>query len=140
MEIHGYPLRPPGFAEPLFPTPESRQEVVKHLACAPWLSCASELPGLAKGAVGSTGRLRAELVELRRRSGGTEVVRPLAGRCSWRRRQVVEVVTCWREVRLWWDEDASVDRLLFRVVVSGGEVVDLALERAGGWFLVGVVD
>jgi hypothetical protein len=53
---------------------------------------------------------------------------------------VVEVVARWREVRLWWDEDASVDRLLFRVVVSGGGVVDLALERAGGWFLVGVVD
>lgn len=141
-EIHDYPLRPPGFAQPLFPTPESRREVAKHLVCAPWLSRASELPGLAKGPEGSTGRLRAERVELRRRpgSGVTEVVRPLAGRCSWRRRPVVEVVARWREVRLWWDEDASVDRLLFRVVVSGGGVVDLALERAGGWFLVGVVD
>jgi len=141
-EIHDYPLRPPGFAEPLFPTPESRREVAKHLACAPWLSRGSELPGLAKGAVVSTGRLRAERVELRRRpgSGVTEVVRPRAGVCSWRRRQVVEVVARWREVRFWWDEDASVDRRLFRVVVSGGGIVDLALQRTGGWFLVGVVD
>ena len=141
-EIHDYPLRPPGFTEPLFSTPESRREVAKHLACASWLSRASELPRLAKGAVGSTGRLRAERVELRRRTGlgVTEVVRPVADRCSWRRRQVVEVVARWREVRLWWDEDASVDRMLFRVVVSERGVVDLALERSGEWFLVGVVD
>lgn len=141
-EIHDYPLRPPGFAEPLFPTPESRREVAKHLACAPWLSRASELPGLAGGAVGSTARLRTERVELQRRPGSeiVEVVRPRTGRCSWRRRRVVEVVARWREVRLWWDEDASVDRRLFRVVVSGGGVVDLALERTGEWFLVGVVD
>ncbi len=137
-EISGYPLRPPGFAEPLFPTPESRREVAEHLARAPWLSRASELPGM----VGSSARLRAERVELRRRLGSrdVEVVRFHAGRWSWRRRRVVEVVARWREVRLWWDEDASVDRLLFRVVVSGGGVVDLALEKAGGWFLVGVVD
>jgi hypothetical protein len=141
-EIHGYPLRPPGFAEPLFPTHESRREVAEHLARTPWLSRASELSRLPKGAAGSTARLRAERVELRHRlgSGSVEVVRPRAGGRSWRRRPVVEVVARWREVRLWWDEDASVDRRLFRVVISGGGIVDLALERAGGWFLVGVVD
>jgi hypothetical protein len=34
-----------------------------------------------------------------------------------------------------------VDRLVFRVLLSGGAVVDLALERASGeWLLVGMVD
>ena len=137
-EIHGYPLRPPGFAEPLFPNPESRREVAEHLAHAPWLSRASQM----LGAAGDATCRRVEPVVLRHqpRSRQVTVVRPRAGRCSWRRRRVIEVVARWREVRLWWDEDTSVDRVLFRVAVSGGGVVDLALERTGGWSLVGVVD
>lgn len=141
-EIHGYPPRPIGFEEPLFPTREARREVADHLALAPWLSRGPELRGVGGTTDGEAARMRAERVELRRcrGSGFVEVVRPWAGRCTWRRRRVVEVVARWREVRLWWDEEAFVDRLLFRVVVSGGGVVDLAVERAGGWFLVGVVD
>jgi hypothetical protein len=137
-EIHAYPLRPPGFEEPLFPTSESRREVAEHLARAPWLSRASE----ALGGGGCAVSRREEPVVLSRRPGSREVtvVRRRAGRCSWRRRRVVEVVACWREIRQWWDEDTSVDRVLFRVAVSGGGVVDLALERGGGWSLVGVVD
>lgn len=137
-EIHGYPLRPAGFAEPLFSTPESRREVAEHLANAPWLSLASEVPGDAGVAVFR----HEEPVVLRHQAGSSEVtvVRPRARRYSWRRRRVIEVVARWREIRRWWDEEASVDRVLFRVAVSGGEIVDLALERAGGWSLVGVVD
>jgi hypothetical protein len=34
-----------------------------------------------------------------------------------------------------------VDRLVFRVLLSGGAVVDLALERTSGeWLVAGVVD
>jgi hypothetical protein len=33
-----------------------------------------------------------------------------------------------------------VDRVIFRVLLSGGAVVDLARKRSGGWFLVGIVD
>ena len=55
----------------------------------------------------------------------------------------------WRDVRSWWSDDERVDRLLFRVIVSGhsplgGAIVDLALDRSGArsgeWTLVGVVD
>lgn len=134
-EIHGYPLRPPGFEEPLFPTDSSRHEVTEHLLRAPWLSRASNL---ATGN-GATAHSKEEPVVLRRRSGQVVVLRPRAGRHSWRRRRVTEVVARWRDVRRWWDED-RVDRLLFRVAVVGGAVVDLALDRAEGWLLVGVVD
>jgi len=137
-EIHNYPLRPAGFAEPLFPTPQSRREIAEHLAHAPWLSRASQMLGDTKGALSRRG----EPVVLRHRPGSRQItiVRPRAGRCAWRKRRVIEVVARWREVRRWWDEDASVERVLFRVAVSGGGVVDLALERDGGWSLVGVVD
>jgi hypothetical protein len=47
----------------------------------------------------------------------------------------------WREVGPWWDTGGGVDRLVFRVLLAGGAVVDLALERASGeWLLVGVSD
>ena len=58
-----------------------------------------------------------------------------------RKRRVVRVLERWREVGPWWDEEVRVDRLVFRVLLSGGAVVDLALERASGeWLLVGMVD
>lgn len=132
-EIHEYPPRPPGFAEPLFPTPESRREVANHLLAAPWLRRASELPART----GTAAHVREEPVELLRRTEGVYVARARAGcRRTWR---VVEVIERWREVRLWWSED-RVDRLCFRVAVAGGAIVDLARERSGGWSLVGVVD
>jgi hypothetical protein len=54
---------------------------------------------------------------------------------------VVRVLEHWREVGLWWEPERRVDRLVFRVLLSGGAVVDLALERASGeWLLVGMVD
>jgi hypothetical protein len=136
-EIHAYPTRPEGFEEPLFPTAESNGKIVEHLLNAPWLSRASEL----RGRTGEVAHALDEPVELDDSREQTELVRPNAPRrCSWKRRRVVEILDRWREVGWWWDEDRQVDRLVFRVLLSGGIVVDLAQERSGGWFLVGMVD
>ncbi len=43
-------------------------------------------------------------------------------------------------MRSWWDEDRSVDRKVFRVLLGGGAVAELALERSGRGFLAGVAD
>jgi len=41
----------------------------------------------------------------------------------------------------WWNKRGGVDRLVCRVLLSGGAVVDLALERlSGDWSLIGVPD
>ena len=139
-EIHRYPLQPEGYEEPLFPTPSSKREVMEHLLETPWLYRASDLRG-CNGYTGEVAHAREESVEVEARGGCVRVVRP--GRCrrrSWRRREVVEVLDRWREVRRWWNEEEHTDRLLFRVLLRGGEVVDLARERSGGWVLVGIVD
>ena len=136
-EIHGFPPRPDGFIEPLFPTPSSKRAVAEHLLEAPWLMRASEL----KERAGEAAHVPDEPVRLVARGGRAEVVRLCAGRrCSWRRSRVLEVLDRWREVREWWEEDRHTDRFVFRVLLSGGAVVDLARERFGGWSLVGVVD
>jgi hypothetical protein len=136
-EIHCYPLRPEGFEEPLFPTDASRRAVAEHLLEAPWLMRASEL----KGCAGEAAHSSEEPVRLEVCRGRAEVVRCCAGRrCSWRRSRVLEVLDRWRVVDGWWDENRHTDRLVFRVLLSGGAVVDLARERLGGWSLVGVVD
>ena len=59
-------------------------------------------------------------------------------RCR-RERSVVEVLGRWREVAAWWDAERATDRVVVRVLLSDGAVVDLAGGR-GGWFLVGVAD
>ncbi len=46
----------------------------------------------------------------------------------------------WREVRGWWDEEQATDRLIFRVLLSGEDVVDLTRERSGRGLLAGVAD
>jgi hypothetical protein len=61
-------------------------------------------------------------------------------RCTWRRRWVVEVLDRWREVGGWWAEERGTNRFIFRVLLSGGVVADLARERSGDWILVGMVD
>ena len=140
-EIHNYPSRPPGFEEPLFPTAESRKAVAEHLANAPWLSRASEL---RRGDGLAAHRREVPAHMLRRADGRTYLVR----RCtngrregSLRKRRMVRVLERWREVRSWWEPDRRVDRLVFRVLLAGGAVVDLALERSSGeWLVVGVVD
>lgn len=139
-EIHCYPLRPPGYVEPLFPTDESRAEIAEHLLRASWLSRASEWPEKRVSSRSSAHTVE-EPVSLRRRAGGSvEILRPNMRRCSWRRRRVVEVLARWREVRSWWSEADQVDRLLFRVVVAGGAIVDVARDRSGEWKIVGIVD
>jgi hypothetical protein len=135
-EIHAYPQRPPGFEEPLFLTTESKREIMAHFLEAPWLSRASELP---RG-IGESAHAPREPVRLRGAGIQVELVRPSRYRRSPTRRRVVRVLERWREVRAWWDEEARTDRLVFRVLLAGGAVAELALERSGGWFLVGVAD
>ncbi|MCA1718415.1 MAG: hypothetical protein LC781_16855 [Actinobacteria bacterium] len=135
-EIHAYPRRSPGFEEPLFPTAESKREIMAHFLEAPWLSRASELP---RG-IGESAHSTREPVRLRGARGRVDLVRTARFRRSPTRRRVVRVLERWREVRAWWDEEASTDRLVFRVLLAGGAVAELALERSGGWFLVGVAD
>lgn len=141
-EIHGYPLRPEGFEEPLFPTRESRLAVAEHLLEAPWLSRASKLSGRG----GQAAHARRERVGVERRSDGARLVR--RSRCAGPRRQdrgrrssqrMVEVLASWREVGGWWEGGRAVDRVIHRVLLSDGAVVHLARER-GSWFVVGVVD
>jgi hypothetical protein len=135
-EIHAYPQRPPGFEEPLFPTVESKREVMTHFLRAPWLLRASELPQ----GVGETAHAIREPVRLRGAGTRVELVRPSRCRRSPTRRRIVRVLERWREVRAWWDEEARTDRLVFRVVLAGGAVAELALEHSDGWFLVGLAD
>ncbi len=135
--IHAYPLRPPGFEEPLFPTPSSKKVIVEHLLEAGWLRRASTVEGRS----GEAARALAEPIELRDSCGRVDLIRLRGGgRCSWRRRRVAEVLDSWREIGDWWDEDRRKDRLVFRVLLCGGAVVDLARERSGGWLLVGILD
>lgn len=139
-EIHAYPSRPEGFEEPLFPTAESNRKIAEHLLRAPWLCRASELE---ESTGGCAAHALEEPVELRTPSGRVEIVRPCRGRwCrySWRRRSVEKVLDRWRVVWGWWDTDRHVDRMVLRVLLSDGSIVDLARERSGDWFLVGVID
>lgn len=132
-QIHAYPQKPPGFEEPLFPTVESRRKIMAHFLEAPWLSRASEL---SRGG-GESAHTAREPVRLRGARGRVELVRC---RQTSTRRRVARVLERWREVRAWWDEEACTDRLVFRVLLAGGTVAELALERPGGWFLVGIAD
>jgi hypothetical protein len=135
-EIHAYPLKPEGFEEPLFPTTASRRAVADHLLAAPWLSRASDV---VRGSGGSA-RAAWEPVELEGAAGRVRISWSSGRRRCARRRLVVRELARWREVSAWWDEGRSVDRSVFRVLLSCGSVVDLARENPGGWFLVGVVD
>ena len=136
-EIHRYPLRPEGVEEPLFPTREFRREIGEHLLRAPWLSRASELEGSPAG--GQTAHARREPVEMENNHGRVRVAWSSGRRRCRRERGVVEVLGRWREVAAWWNEERATERVVVRVLLSGGAVVDLARER-GGWFLVGVAD
>lgn len=138
-EIHAYPSKPEAFEEPLFPTAESKRKIAEHLLEAPWISRASELEWRTGGAAHAF----KEPIELRTIPSGVEVVRLGGGRrCrySWRRRRIVKAFDRWREVWGWWDTNHRIDRVVFRVLLSGGVIVDLARERSGDWLLVGVVD
>jgi hypothetical protein len=135
-EIHRYPLRPGGFEESLFPTRESRLEVLNHLLRASWLSRASELESRG-GQAAHAGR---EPVEVKGRSGRVRISWASGRRRCRKERRIVEVLGRWREVRAWWDEERATDRNLFRVLLSDGSVVDLARENGKEWYLVGTLD
>ena len=135
-EIHCYPLRPEGFEEPLFPTRESRLEVLDHLLQSSWLSRASE----AESRGGHAAHAWREPVELENRHGRVRISWSSGRRRCRRERRIVEVLGRWREIRAWWDEGRATDRDLFRVLLSDGSVVDLARENGEGWFLVGTLD
>ena len=134
-KIHGYPRRPPGFEEPLFPTEESKRRIMAHFLEAPWLSRSCELP---RGA-GETAHAAREPIRLVGAGSRVELVRPARCRRGPARR-VVRVLERWREVRAWGDEETRTDRFAFRVLLVGGAVAELALERSSEWFLVGVAD
>lgn len=137
-EVHRYPLRPAGFEEPLFPTPGSRRAVAEHLLRAPWLCRASEVERPCRG--GQAVHVSEEPVEVGHRRGGGLVVRHLRGRGRPRgERSVVETLSRWREVGRWWSDEETRDRVVVRVLLSDGSVVDLARED-GAWSLVGTVD
>jgi hypothetical protein len=96
-----------------------------------------------EGRTGQAAHALEETVELRYSSGWVQIVRFFEDRrcrSSWRRRRVAEVLDRWRQVDGWWDADRHVDRMVFRVLLLGGAVVDLAREHSGRWLLVGVVD
>jgi hypothetical protein len=140
-EIHAWPARPEGFAEPLFPTGESKREVMEHLARAPWLARASEVPGGSAGAGAKVLDEPARLTGAGRAAGGRGRVLRCEGRRSLDRRRVVGVVERWREVDSWWEPEGGVDRSVWRVELSGGAVVDLCRDRrTGSWSVVGLVD
>lgn len=137
-EIHRYPLRPEGFEEPLFQTKASRVEIMEHFLASDWLCKASDMHSAGEGA---PERLPGAPVRVVKRLGGVEVHRVGRGPCrrrfSWKRARIVEVIERSREVSCWWDESACVDRYVFKVLLSTGAVVDLALEESGEWFLLG---
>lgn len=137
-EIHRYPLRPEGYAEPLFHCRQSRREILEHLASTSWLSRASEFKE-AVPASGCAAHTNSEPVEVS--TGGDTPMLVRGGR----HRRIARVLECWREVREWWSENGR-DRVLYRVEVSGGAsehmlILDLARDRLSGeWTLEGVVD
>lgn len=136
-EIHRHPLRPPEFAEPLFLGQEDKKEIAEHLReSSSWLEKASK--------AGGSGRAHHERsCHLYRDAYGVVwMVRPGCGRRRRRttKRRVARVIERWQEVRGWWDPGGGTDRLLFRVLLSGGLVADLALDRRYGWSLVRVLD
>ena len=161
-EIHAYPLRPEGFAEPLFWGPENKREVMEHFLEASWVQRASEAAGTARGnargnASGNAVHAVEEMVELGRRGDGSLVLERGCGRrhgcgrgrrsrnarrkSAVRRRAVRRVLGRWREVWGWWEPSGGRDLVLYRLLLSDGVVVDVARDLAGDvWKLVGVVD
>lgn len=141
-EIHAHPLRPPGFAEPLFLGRADKKEIAEHLReSAAWLRGAGEV---GEGGLEGTGEVCHVLA---RPDGSAHLVRAKLGRPGCRRRRrrarrsrVDRVIERWREVRRWWEPGRGADRLCFRVQLAGGSVLDLALDRAGSWTLLRVLD
>ena len=147
-EIHGHPLRPAGFAEPLFLGRAAKKEIADHLARSSWLGRV----GTGISAVGEPEEAGEVCHVLARADGSAHLVRGFAGRPGCRskrfargrrrvsRRRVSGVIERWREVRRWWEPERGTDRLCFRLRLSDGAVVDTALDRSGSWSLLRVHD
>ncbi|QIN85442.1 hypothetical protein GBA63_22335 (plasmid) [Rubrobacter tropicus] len=141
-KIHRHPLRPAGFEEPLFLGPGDKKEIAEHLRqSAAWLRRAGEI---REGGLEGTGEVCHVLA---RPDGSAHLVRGFARRPGCRRRRrrasrsrVERVIERWREVRGWWTPGRGSDRLCFRVQLAGGSVLDLALDHAGSWTLLRVLD
>jgi hypothetical protein len=122
-EIHAYPLRPEGYAEPLFHDSKSRKEILEHFARSGWLSRASEAPeapvipkvtevtevcsapGPARVSLAASSRGRSEMEES-------------------------QVLASWREVDRWWEPDCGVD-VIWRLVESGRGKQEMRAEPVG---------
>lgn len=89
-EIHAYPLRPEGFAEPLFHTADSRKRILEHFAESSWLFRASEAP------------------------------RPVRTRTDDAAKETARVIASWREVDRWWEPGGGVDLVWRRIETSCG--------------------
>lgn len=105
-EIHEYPLRPEGYAEPLFHSHESRKEILDHFARSSWLSRGIELE------------------ETR------EAPRP-ARTPSRASTAIREVLASWREVDRWWETGGGVD-VVWRLVEDRGGRQEVRAEQAPG--------
>lgn len=151
-EIHRHPLRPAGFAEPLFLGRAVKKKIAEHLSeSSGWLGKAGEVSAGEPGKAGEACHV------FRRPDGSAYLVRvgrpgPACRRRLTGKRRVARVIERWREVGRWWSPEGGTDRLLFRVLLdgggdrgeAGGAVVDLALDRsgprAGSWSLMRVLD
>jgi hypothetical protein len=91
-EIHAYPVNPPCHQEVLFDLPESKREVADHLLKASWLCRASEMK-VRRGGSGDSAHVLREVVEVRRKGEGVEVLRQDDWRRhAWKKRVVEEVL------------------------------------------------
>ena len=89
-EIHAYPLRPEGYAEPLFHSHKSRQQILDHLARSDWLFRASEAPRTARAFTDDAAK------------------------------ETARVIASWREVDRWWEPDGEVDVIWRRIETRCG--------------------
>ena len=143
-EIHEHPLRPYGFAEPLFLGREDKKEIAEYLSRSSWLGKVPEASGPEETLCHVYQGLDGEAWFVRPGCGRSRRSR---SRSRAQKLRVVRVIERWREVRCWWEPEGGADRLLFRVLLAGahagaqgGVVVDVALDRRYGWSLVRVLD
>lgn len=137
-------VRPEGFVEPLFLPGTHSKEIAEHLTASGWLWKASETEADAAGQTSPERAPERNCHVLRSDEGVCLVRREGRGRATrWRKRRVRVVIEKWRDVRGWWEPggDSGTDLLCYRVLASGGVVLELAYDRgSGGWRVAGVVD
>ena len=103
-EIHRHPLRPEGYAEPLFHSHKSRKEILEHLARSRWLGKASELSVRERGA---------------RAYDYHSAASPDSQGSLGAKDPVARVLASWREVDRWWEPGGGVD-VVWRLVEDRG--------------------